>query len=307
MMQSIAIEPAAPGIAATKAVRSARALRVHRLTCSIGAELEGVSLGEAASDDGLFAEIKALLLAHKVLFLRDQNFTRADHVAFARRFGELEDHPVAGSDPEHPGLVRIYKSLDSKREPYENAWHCDATWRQAPPMGCVLRCIECPEVGGDTIWANMVEAYAKLPATTKAQIAGLRAKHSIEHTFGAAMTMEQRLKLAAQFPAAEHPVVRVHPETGEKVLFVSAFTSHFVNFHTEANVRVGQDFAPGASQLLNYLISQAQIPDYQVRWRWAPNSVAIWDNRSTQHYAVQDYWPAVRKMERAGIIGDAPY
>jgi taurine dioxygenase len=99
-------------------------------------------------------------------------------------------------------------------------------------------------------------------------------------------------------------VVRTHPETGEEILFVNAFTTHFVNYHTPENVRFGQDYAPGAGLLLNHLISQAAIPEYQVRWRWTPNSVAIWDNRSTQHYAVQDYWPAVRRMERAGIVGD---
>ena len=285
----------------------ATGIKVTPLTCTIGAEVSGINLGDAARDDALFAQIKALLLQYKVLFLRGQDITRAEHVAFARRFGELEDHPVAGSDPDHPGLVRIYKSAGGKKEPYENSWHCDATWRAAPPLGCVLRCIECPEVGGDTMWANMGEAYARLPETVKAQIAGLFAKHSIEHTFGAAMSMEQRKKLAAQYPQTEHPVVRTHPETGEKILFVSGFTSHFANFHTPDNVRVGQDFAPGASHLLNYLISQAAIPEYQVRWRWQPNDVAIWDNRCTQHYAVQDYWPAARKMERAGIIGDVPY
>jgi taurine dioxygenase len=282
-------------------------MHVERLTCSIGAELFEVDLGEAARNDDLFGEIRALLLKHKVLFLRDQRMSRAEHVAFARRFGELEDHPVVGSDPEHPGLVRIYKDLDSPAEHYENAWHCDATWRDAPPMGCVLRQVEGPEVGGDTIWANMALAYERLPDRIKEQIAGLRASHSIQSTFGAKMPIEQRHALKARFPDAEHPVVRTHPETGEKVLFVSGFATHFVNFHTSANVRFGQDFAPGSAQLLSYLISQAAIPEYQVRWRWKKNSVAIWDNRCTQHYAVQDYWPAVRKMERAGIIGDVPY
>jgi taurine dioxygenase len=290
-------------------VRSAAlgSIKVEPLTCTIGAELGNVSLADAARDDALFAEIRALLLKHRVLFLRDQDIGRGDHVAFARRFGELEDHPVAGSDPDHPGLVRIYKDLDSPPEHYENAYHCDATWREAPPMGCVLRCVETPDVGGDTIWVNMVEAYNRLPEDVKQLIAGLRARHSIEATFGANLPMEKRHELKARFPDAEHPVVRIHPETGEKVLFVNAFTTHFVNFHTPANVRFGQDYSPGASNLLNYLISQAAIPEYQVRWRWKRNSMAIWDNRSTQHYAVQDYWPAVRKMERAGIIGDRTY
>jgi taurine dioxygenase len=295
----------AGSVAARAATRGS--IKVELLTCTIGAELRDVSLADAARDDALFAEIKALLLKHRVLFLRDQDITRADHVAFARRFGELEDHPVAGSDPDHPGLVRIYKDLNSPPEHYENSYHCDATWREAPPMGCVLRCVETPEVGGDTIWVNMVEAYSRLPEHIKRQIAGLRARHSLEATFGAALPMAKRHALKASYPDAEHPVVRTHPEPSEKVLFVCAFTTHFVNFHTPDNVRVGQDFAPGASHLLSYLISQAAIPEFQVRFRWTKNSVALWDNRCTQHYAVQDYWPAVRKMERAGIVGDKPY
>jgi taurine dioxygenase len=282
-------------------------IKVEPLTCSIGAELSGVNLGDASRDDVLFAEVKALLLKHKVLFLRDQDITRAEHVAFARRFGDLEDHPVAGSDPENPGLVRIYKDLDSKKEHYENAYHCDATWRESPPLGCVLRCVEGPAVGGDTIWVNMGLAYERLPDGVKAQIANLHARHSIEASFGAAMPVEQRHQLKARYPDAEHPVVRTHPETGEKILFVNAFATHFTDFHTPANVRYGQDYAPGAANLLQYLISQAAVPEYQVRWRWTKNAVAIWDNRCTQHYAVQDYWPAVRKMERAGIIGDRPF
>ncbi len=255
------------------------AIEVERLTCTIGAVLHGVSLADV---------------------------TRAEHVAFARRFGELEDHPVAGSDPDHPGLVRIYKDASSPPERYENAYHCDSSWREAPPMGCVLRCIEAPDVGGDTIWVNMVEAYERLPEHVKRQITALHARHSIEATFGAAMPADQRHALAARYPDAEHPVVRTHPETGEKILFVNAFTTHFVDFHAPDNVRVGQDFAPGASHLLSYLITQAAIPEYQVRWRWRKHSVAIWDNRCTQHYAVHDYGPTVRRMERATIIGDRP-
>jgi taurine dioxygenase len=281
-------------------------IRVEQLTCAIGAELQNVNLGAASRDPALLAEIRSLLLQHKVLFFRDQDITRAEHVAFARHFGELEDHPVAGSDPDHPGLVRIYKDPNSPNERYENAWHTDATWREKPPMGCVLRCVECPPVGGDTMWANMVLAYENLPEDIKTRIAGLRARHSIEASFGAAMPVEKRRALHAQFPDAEHPVVRIHPETGEKVLFVNAFATHFTNFHTPENVRYGQDYAPGGAQLLQYLISQAQIPEYQVRWRWKPNSMAMWDNRSTQHYAVMDYPPCHRKMERAGIMGDTP-
>jgi len=293
--------------AATAVIATRGSIKVEPLTCTIGAELANVNLGVASRDAGLVAEIRALLVKHKVLFFRDQDITRAEHVAFARHFGELEDHPVAGSDPDNPGLVRIYKSPDSPADRYENAWHTDATWREKPPFGCVLRCVECPPVGGDTMWVNMAEAYNRLPEPVKVQISGLRARHSIEATFGAGMPIEKRLGLKAQFPDAEHPVVRTHPESGEKVLFVNAFTTHFTNYHTPANVRFGQDFSPAASQLLNYLISQAFIPEFQVRFRWRKNSMAFWDNRSTQHYAVMDYPPCHRKMERAGIVGDTPF
>jgi taurine dioxygenase len=282
-------------------------MRVEQLTCSIGAELIGVNLADAIHDAGLFAEIRAQLLKHRVLFLRDQDISRAEHVAFAQRFGELEDHPVIGSHPDYPGLVQVFKNPDSPVERYENSWHTDATWREAPPLGSVLRCLECPPVGGDTMWANMVEAYKHLPDEIKAKIEGLRARHSIEATFGAALPIDKRLALKARYPDAEHPVVRTHPETGEKVLFVNSFTTHFSNFHTPERVRFGQDFVQGSSELLRYLTSQASIPEYQVRWRWKPNSIAIWDNRSTQHYAVMDYPACHRKMERAGIIGEKTY
>lgn len=282
-------------------------MQIEQLTCHIGAELIGVNLADAIHDDGLFSEIRTQLLKHRVLFLRDQALTGAEHVAFAKRFGELEDHPVLGNNPENPGLVQIYKRPDQPRERYENAWHTDATWREAPPMGAVLRCIECPPVGGDTMWANMVQAYENLPEDIKTKIDGLRARHSIEASFGAAMPIEKRLELKAKFPDAEHPVVRIHPETGEKVLFVNSYTTHISNYHTPERVRFGQDANPGAGDLLRYLISQASIPEYQVRWRWKPNSVAIWDNRSTQHYAVMDYPACHRKMERAAIIGDVTY
>ena len=257
MSQSTAA-PEAPAVVSAKSLKTS--IKVEPLTCALGAELMNVNLGVASRDESLVAEIRALLLKHRVLFFRDQDITRAEHVAFARHFGELEDHPVAGSDPENPGLVRIYKTPDSPNDRYENSWHTDATWRDQPPFGCVLRCVESPPVGGDTMWANMVLAYERLPEHVKTQIAGLRARHSIEASFGAAMPIEKRHALKAQFPDAEHPVVRTHPETGEKVLFVNAFTTHFTNFHTPENVRVGQDYAPGASQLLQYLISPGVHP-----------------------------------------------
>jgi taurine dioxygenase len=285
-------------------------MRIEPLTCAIGAELVNVNLADAVRDDGLFQEIYAALLQHKVLFLRDQTLdklSRLDHMAFAQKLGELESHPMVPSHPEAPGLVQIYKNPDSPVDRYENSWHTDGTFREKPALGCVLRCIECPPVGGDTIWANMALAYEKLPDSVKQQIESLIANHSFNSTFAAAMPIEKRLAMKAQYPDSEHPVVRTHPDTGEKVLFVNGFTTHFVNFHNKDKVRYGQDFNQGAGDLLQYLISQAYIPEYQVRWRWKPYSVAIWDNRATQHYAVMDYPPCHRKMERAGIVGTKPF
>lgn len=281
-------------------------MKVKRLTCSIGAELADVSLTDVARDEALFGDVKALLLKHRVLFFRNQNISRSDHVAFARRLGQLEDHPVANTVPDHSGLIEIYKS--EKRDHFENTYHSDASWREIPPKAAVLRCISCPEVGGDTIWVNMVEAYKNLAPEIQDKIATLRAKHGIEHSFGAIMSPEDRAELVRKNPLVDHPVVRTHPETGEKVLYVGPFSTHFINYHSPENVRFGQDKTPGASLLLNYLISQAAIPEYQVRFRWEPNSVAVWDNVSTQHYAVSDYWPEPRKMERATVKGEQrPY
>ncbi len=281
-------------------------MKVERLTYALGAELKGVTLADASRDDGLFAEIKQLLLEHKVLFARDQEMTDDEHANFARKFGPLEDHPLAPSSKGEPGIIHIWKTPESPPERYENSWHNDATWRECPPMGAVLRCVECPPVGGDTMWANMELAYERLPDHIKKTIADLRARHSMEASFMAAKPIEERLAMKARFPDPEHPVVRTHPVTGRKSLFTSSFITHFTNFHTAERVRYGQDLHPGAYNLMEYLVSQSAIPEYQVRWRWSPNAVAIWDNRCTQHYAVMDYPPCHRKMNRATIMGDRP-
>lgn len=290
----------APGIVRHSSLGS---LGVRRLTVNIGAEISGPDLGDIARDDDLFAEVKALWLAHKVLFFRDQDITRGDHEAFAKRFGEVEGHPMARSDPYHPGIIQIHHE---QTPPQENTWHCDGTFRDTPPKAAVLRCLQTPDVGGDTLWANMAKAYEDLPADIKVRISNLYARHSFEHTFGADLPIDERHAWHEKFPPAEHPVVVTHPETQEKVLYVSSFTTHFTNFRKAAADRYGLDFVPYAGELLNFLMLRASIPEYQVRWKWTPNSVAFWDNRCTQHLAVQDYWPAPRRMERATIVGERP-
>ncbi len=282
-------------------------MKIEPMTCAIGAEISGIRLAEAGTNADLFGAIEAALLEHKVLFFRDQDMTDAEHAGVARQFGELEDHPLAASADGEPGIIHIWKDENSPPERYENSWHNDATWRECPPMGAVLRCVECPPVGGDTMWANMELAFERLPDHIKQDIVDLRARHSMESVFMAAKPIDERLAMKERFPDPEHPVVRTHPVTGRKSLFVNSFTTHFTNHHTASRVRYGQDGIPGRNDLMNYLIAQAAIPEFQVRWRWQPNSVAIWDNRCTQHYAVMDYPRCVRRMNRATIKGDRPF
>jgi len=302
-------KPVAPAII-RPAVRQ-HSIKVELSTPAIGAELSNISLADAARDPDVIAEIRALWLKHKVLFFRDQDISPMEQQHFAAQFADLEAHPLAPSHPEADKLLMLYRNLDpTKPKNYvekasrENIWHADVTYKKAPPRGAVLRCELGPETGGDTMWTNMVLAYANLPETIKQRIAGLYAKHDAEHTFGAQLPIADRHAMAAKNPAAEHPVALTHPETGEKVLFVnSAFTTHFSNFFNFDDIRCGQDFMPEAHQLMNYLTSQAAIPEYQVRLKWRTNTVAMWDNLQVQHYAVSDYGNAPRKMLRATLTG----
>ena len=272
-------------------------MKVEQLSCNIGAELVDVNLRDAVHDEGLFSEIRNALLKHKVLFLRDQDISRAEHVAFAERFGKLEDHPVAGSHPDHPGLVQIYKTPDSPPDRYENAWHTDATWREAPPLGLRAALRGMPAVSVATrcgqTWRWPTPCSLRISRTRSPT---LRARHSIEASFGAAMPIEKRLALKAQYPDAEHPVVRTHPETGEKVLFVNAFTTHFSNFHTQGQRARG----PGCQSRRS---AAAELPDQPGLYPGIPGALALEEKQrgdlgqpfSTQHYAVMDYPPCHRQ------------
>jgi len=180
---------------------------------------------------------------------------------------------------------------------YENIWHTDVTWRPAPALGSVLRLIEVPPVGGDTMWADMAAAYDNLPEDVRARIDGLTAVHDYLPGFDRFSDPALLARWQDRFPPVEHPVVRTHPETGRRTLFVNqAFTTHIV----------GLDRAE-SDRLLRYLFLQAHTPEFQVRFSWRPDSVAFWDNRATQHYAVNDYHPHVRIAERVAIAGDRPY
>jgi taurine dioxygenase len=273
-------------------------ITVSPLTPTIGGVVEGVSLAEAV-DEELFAELNRALLEWKVLFFRDQQITGPQHTTFAAHWGALESHPfirVAVDQPEEtPEVVRFEKG--PKMGGFENVWHSDVTWRECPSLGSVLRAIEVPPTGGDTLWADMGAAYDGLTSSMKEQVAGLIAEHDWITTFGMGMDAETRDRLRADFPAVQHPVVRTHPETGRKTLFVNrAFTQRIVDLDEEAS-----------RALLDFLYLQASFPEYQCRWRWQPGDVAFWDNRSTQHYAASDYFPQRRVMERITVIGDRPF
>ncbi|HSW17743.1 MAG TPA: TauD/TfdA family dioxygenase [Ramlibacter sp.] len=277
---------------------------VKRITPTIGAQVHGVHLGDL-HDDAQIAAIRQLLLEHKVLVFRDQEITPAQHVAFASRFGELEIHPVFAHHADHPELVLLGGNAKSGRE---NIFHSDVTWRATPSMGSILRCVECPEAGGDTIWVNMAAAYEALPAYIKEQIQDLLAVHDILPSFMERAAPADVDRIRAEFPPQAHPVVRTHPETGEKLLFVNeGFVTHIANFVRSPRFNVMTEFKTAERQLLDYLFAVAKYPEYQMRLHWEPNTVVFWDNRCTQHYAIQDYHPAPRRMMRATVVGDAPF
>lgn len=268
------------------------------LTPTIGAEITGLSLADELDDDHI-AVLRTALLDWKVLFLRAQDVTTEQHLAFARRFGELEVHPFAPEKPGHPEVLAI--THDDRSPGFENIWHSDVTWRLEPSLGSVLRVLEAPATGGDTLFADMYAAYDGLPQRIKERVDGRVARHDFPN-FRARMarrgaTDEELARFDEQYPNPEHPVVRTHPETGRRAIYVNAaFTQEIVGMDPDES-----------AELLELLYRQAAYPEYQVRFRWEPNSVAFWDNRSCQHYAVSDYYPHVRRAERVTIIGDAPF
>jgi taurine dioxygenase len=273
-------------------------LSLDPLTPTIGAEVSGVDLSGPLKPDTVLS-IRAALLDWKVLFFRDQDITTEQHIAFARYFGDLEVHPFAPHKPGSPEVLAITHDRDRKGK--ENTWHSDVTWREKPSLGSILRGIEIPPVGGDTLFADMAAAYEGLPEAVKDQIEGKVALHDFGHfrtgMRRAGKSEEEIEAFNKAYPSVEHPVVRTHPETGAKAIYVNAaFTQHIVGMDKDKS-----------DALLKVLYAQASIPEYQCRFRWREGSIAFWDNRASQHYAASDYWPAVRRVERVTVIGDRPY
>jgi taurine dioxygenase len=273
-------------------------LTLTPLTPTIGAEVSGVDLSEPI-DAAARGALRQALLDWKVLFFRDQDISTEQHLAFARNFGDLEVHPFAPSKPGYPEVLAL--THDREHPGRENTWHSDVTWRIEPSLGSVLRAVEVPPVGGDTLFADMYAAYEGLTDAVKAEIEGAVAVHDFAH-FRVGMRRQGKSEAEIEafntaYPMVEHPVVRTHPETGRKALYVNAA-------FTQSIVGLGK---ASSDALLKHLYAQAAISEYQCRFRWGAHSIAFWDNRASQHYAASDYWPAVRRMERVTVIGDRPY
>ena len=279
---------------ATAAVRpETRELTIRPMTPAIGAEILDIDLAGPAIAERIPA-IRAALLTHRVIFFRDQHLTAEQHIAFAKAFGELEIHPATPRDQPNREILRIAHGPDSRGR--ENSWHSDVTWRESPSLGSILRAVEVPEVGGDTLFANMHLAYERLSPEMQGLCTGLTAVHDIARVFAKRLGKSVD-ELHEQYPPMRHPVIRTHPETGDPVIYVNvAFTSHIEGM-SERESR----------WLLDHLFATAADPEIQCRFRWQPGSIAFWDNRVCQHFAASDYFPARRVMERVTIAGDRPY
>lgn len=267
---------------------------IKQLSPMIGAELSGLKLSGDLPDAAI-SEIRRALLEFKVVFFRDQHeLTAAEHIAFARRFGDLEIHPATPKGQEDPEILRITHDETSKGR--ENAWHSDVTWRPEPSLGSILRAREVPPFGGDTLFSCMYAAYDALSPAMKEWVSGLTARHDIARVFAGRLNKSVE-ELHAQYPVQEHPVVRTHPETGRRALYVNtAFTDQIVGLSKKES-----------DWLLAHLYTFAAIPEHQCRFRWEAGSLAFWDNRACQHYAASDYFPQRRVMERVTIAGDRPF
>lgn len=275
------------------ALQDYQTISVEPLSPTVGAEIGGFRMdGEVPADQ--IAEIRQALLDWKVIFFRDQDVSIEEHIAFGRLFGDLETHPFGTNHPDHPEVLVIHHDGDSKVG--QNDWHSDVTWRQEPSLGSILRARIVPPVGGDTLFADMNAAYDGLSEETRERIDGMTAVHSFSRVFGKHLSEAEQEKMREKYPDARHPVVRTHPETGSRSIYVNvAFVSHLE----------GIDDVEGR-KLLRHLYRQASTPEYQCRFRWRENSVAFWDNRAVQHYAAFDYVPDVRRVERVTVAGDRP-
>jgi taurine dioxygenase len=285
-------------------------LDVRPLSGTIGAEIRGVDLS-GPLDAATVGALRDLWLQHKVVFFPDQHLSPTEQSTFARQFGELtRAHPVIpGPLDDHPELLVLDSAItrasseygSARSRPRSDGWHSDVTFVATPPDGSVLAGQLIPEAGGDTLWADTQAAYASLSEPLRSLVDGLTAVHDGNRTFGGFLakgfTVEWDDATLDHLEPVEHPVVRTHPETGQRALFVNpGFTSHLVGLSRHES-----------DSLLRLLYEHTTSPEHVVRYKWRPGDVAFWDNRTTQHYATQDYGEAHRIMHRVTLRGTRPY
>ena len=271
---------------------------VQPLACALGAELFGVDLTLELSPK-IFRELRRLLVEYEVVFFRDQDISPAQHRSLAASFGPLQTHPAYNTVEGFPEITILESTAENPSK--IEAWHSDMTFREHPPLGTVLRSKIIPAQGGDTLWASMTAAYDGLSTPMQNFLANLTAEHDFSYGFKESLAepggRERLAQAVSDNPPVIHPVIRTHPESGKKVIFVnSLFTTRIL----ELNNRESED-------VLKFLFEHVVTVEYSCRFRWAPNSIAIWDNRSTQHKPINDYFPAHRMLQRITIDGDIPY
>ena len=279
-------------MADTAAKKTSGTVTLTPLHPKFGARVSGIDL-RIAPNPLEAQDIRTLLVKHKVLIFENQEVDDEQLLAFAQAFGTPDTYPV-GRDKRSPVLA-IHSGPDQQITS-TNHWHSDTSGWEKPCFAVLLHAREVPEVGGDTLFADMVLAHEGLPEEVKSRIAYLSAVHD-ESGLSQYVSDAARRMLARTYPPVEHPIVRTHPETGEKILFVNKLLTAAIKGLPEEESKA----------LLEFLCAQASVPEYKIRHRWRKNEVAFWDNRSTQHYASNDYWPAVRKMSRISIGGDRPF
>jgi taurine dioxygenase len=273
-------------------------LQIEKAAGALGAFVRNVSLADVARSTDLFTEVRSALLEHEVLFFRDQDITPLDYQAFARCFGQVEGHPAYPTVTGAPD-VQILESTPEEPSKIE-LWHTDMTFRPAPPAITLLHGQIIPAYGGDTLWASIGSAYEALSQPIRELVNGLDAVHDFRLGFQESLAAEGGAeRLAADIeanPPVTHPLVAAHPETGRKVIYVNAlFTTGVVGLSRAES-----------EMLLELLFSHVVTDEFTVRLRWQPGTVAIWDNRSTQHKPVNDFFPQHRLMHRVTIAGDRP-
>lgn len=273
-------------------------LNIKPLSGCIGAEIHGIDLTKPITHE-LYIQLRECLVEYEVIFFRDQAITPAQQYALASMFGPLQSHPAYQTVEGFPE-ISILESTADKPTKIE-CWHSDMTFRQHPPLATVLRAQIVPDKGGDTLWASMTAAYRGLSKSMQDFLSTLTAVHDFSYGFKESLAEpggQQRLAQAlVDNQPVRHPVIRIHPESGKSVIFVNELFTR----HIEGLSRSESD------ALLAFIFEHIRTPEYSCRFAWQPDSIAIWDNRSTQHKPINDYFPAHRRLERITIDGDLPY